>query len=475
MSYASSSSAPEKLAEPARSGGCSTVTSALSAKRLYDVFFSFCGLVVLSPLFLVIAAFIKLADGGAVFYRQLRIGLHGEPFLILKFRTMVPRADGAGPLVTCDGDARVTKIGRILRKTKLDELPQLCNVLKGEMSLVGPRPEVSKYVGQYTAEQRQILNFKPGITDLASVLFRNEEMLLKNADNVEEFYVRHCIPRKLQLNLEHAVRANLLSDTWIILQTICPYWVCLLPVYSLVLATSFWLSCQLVFDFAVPSRLNQDLAGTMCAVVAVQLGALIWRKQCKGLLSYFSVPELRQVVTALGIACLLLLGLRAIAKRPWPPQNLILVDSLLSLCAISGFRLLFRFWRESSSSEEPTFENPPVRVGIIGASAAGSQLVRGMMGGKQLGRTVVAFFDDDCQKWHRRIHEIPVIGMPECLLDGWAGKLDEVVIALPETRPERIREIHRLLQQVGLRAYTAPAAQDIWLGSGNHLGKEARL
>jgi lipopolysaccharide/colanic/teichoic acid biosynthesis glycosyltransferase len=475
MSCESSSSTQDRLADQRACGDCSTAASAPFAKRLYDVLLSSGGLVVLSPLFLLIAALIKLADGGAVFYRQMRVGLHGQSFLIWKFRTMVPQADGAGPLVTRDGDVRVTRIGRILRKTKLDELPQLRNVLKGEMSLVGPRPEVPKYVEQYTSEQRQILNFKPGITNLASVLFRNEEVLLKNADNVEEFYIRHCVPRKLQLNLEHAERANLMSDTWIILQTICPYWICLLPVYSLVLAASFWLACQLVSDFALPLRSDKDFFGTMCGVVVVQLGALIWRKQCKGLLSYFSIPELRQIVTALGLACLLLLGLRALTNRPWPPRNLILVDSLLSLCAISGFRLVFRFWRENSSSSEAAFENPPMRVGIIGAGAIGSQLVRGLMGGKQLGRTVVAFFDDDCQKWHRRIHEIPVIGMPECLLDGWAEKLDEVVIALPEVPSDRIREIHHLLQQVGLRAYAAPSAHNLRLWNGTNLGKNTRL
>src|SRR5262249_49975179 len=253
--------------------------------------------------------------------------------------SMATRADRSGLLVTADGDARVTKIGRILRKAKLDELPQLWNVLRGEMSLVGPRPEVPRYVERYAPEQRNILNFTPGITDPASVHFRNEEMLLKNADDVEEFYVRHCIPRKLQLNLEYAARANLLSDTWIILQTICPYWICLLCIYSLVLAASFWLSCRLIYGPAPAPGLEQDFAGTMVAVVAVQLGALIWRKQCKGLLSYFSLPELRQVATALGFACLLLLGLWVLADRGWRLRNLILVDSLVSLCALSGFRL----------------------------------------------------------------------------------------------------------------------------------------
>lgn len=190
-----------------------------TAKRLYDVVFSFIGLVLLAPLFAVIWALVKITDGGVVFYRQARVGRGGREFWIYKFRTMVPAADQTGPSITKQGDARVTRIGRILRKTKLDELPQLWNVLKGDMSLVGPRPEVPRYVQRYTPEQREVLRLKPGITDLASLYFRDEEELLANADNLEEFYLQHCVPRKLQLNLEYAARANLVSDTWIILQT----------------------------------------------------------------------------------------------------------------------------------------------------------------------------------------------------------------------------------------------------------------
>ncbi len=475
MNSATSMSVPEKLSARGASGGESAAAFAFTAKRLYDVLLSAGGLAVLSPLFLAIAALIKLADGGAVFYRQLRVGLHGQPFYIWKFRTMVPDADRSGPLVTRDSDARITWIGRILRKTKLDELPQLWNVLKGEMSLVGPRPEVSKYVERYTPEQRRILNLKPGITDLASVHFRNEELLLKNADDLEEFYVRHCLPRKVQLNLEYAARATLLRDTWIILQTICPYWICLLSVYSLVLGLSFWLSCELVYDFTLPPGLRDDFAGAMMAVVAVQLGTLIWRKQCKGLLSYFSLPELRQVVLAFGFACLLMLGLWVLTHRAWLPRNLILVDSLFSFCALCGFRLLLRFWRERASANDAASDSPPVRVGIVGAGRTGSQLVRELMAGTPFGRTVVAFFDDDCQKWHKRIHEIPVVGMPECLLDGWAGRLDEVIIATPNAPPSRIREIRRLLQEIGLRTFAAPSAHLLWARNEDDLLGEVQL
>lgn len=176
----------------------------------------------LSPLFLVIALGIKLSDVGPVFFKQWRIGFRGQQFQILKFRTMIVDAERRGPGVTKDGDPRITSIGRFLRKTKLDEIPQLVNVLKGEMSFVGPRPELPRYVNLYSAEQRQVLELKPGITDLATLAFRHEETLLKSATNVENFYLSYCVPAKINLNLEYARRANLWEDLKIILKTILP-------------------------------------------------------------------------------------------------------------------------------------------------------------------------------------------------------------------------------------------------------------
>jgi len=197
--------------------------TAAAAKRAYDVFFSGIGLILFSPVLLLLAVAIKLADKGPVFFRQKRVGHRGNPFWILKFRTMIVNAERAGLSVTQDGDPRITRIGRILRKTKLDELPQLWNVFRGEMSLVGPRPEVPRYVELYTPEQRKILDLKPGITDLATLEFRREEELLKTAADVERFYLEFCVPRKIELNLLYARDANLLSDTWIILQTVIPW------------------------------------------------------------------------------------------------------------------------------------------------------------------------------------------------------------------------------------------------------------
>jgi lipopolysaccharide/colanic/teichoic acid biosynthesis glycosyltransferase len=424
--------------------------SGFTAKRLYDVFFSFCGLLLLCPLFIVIGALVKLADGGDIFYRQVRVGRGGREFLICKFRTMLSATGEAGPLVTKNGDARITRIGRILRKTKLDELPQLWNVLKGEMSLVGPRPEVPRYVRHYTPEQRAVLRFKPGITDLASLCFRNEEALLRNADDLEEFYLRHCLPRKLLLNRDYAGRANLFSDTWIILQTICPYWTGVLACYGIILAVSFWLSCALIYNFAPLPLFTFQFWRELCLTLGLQLACLTLRKQWRGLLSYFSFPELRQVGAALGLAGVGLLAL-SVAGDGHPPPNFILVNTLLSFYLLAGFRVLLRRWRERSEGEEGASVNPPTRVGIIGAGRAGAQLALELTGNRNSGRMAVAFFDDDFHKWQKSIHDVPVIGMPECLLDSWEDKLDEVVITLPDAPADRLREIEQLLRKTNLK------------------------
>lgn len=195
----------------------------LTAKRLYDLLFASLGLLLLSPLLVVIAVAVKLSDGGPVCFKQQRVGRHGRQFWIWKFRTMVVNADKLGISITKGGDFRITPAGRILRRTKLDELPQLWNVLRGDMSFVGPRPEVPRYVEHYTPVQREILKLKPGITDLATLEFRNEEELLRTASDVEKFYIEHCIPRKIELNLLYARRASICQDTWIILQTLLPW------------------------------------------------------------------------------------------------------------------------------------------------------------------------------------------------------------------------------------------------------------
>jgi lipopolysaccharide/colanic/teichoic acid biosynthesis glycosyltransferase len=190
------------------------------AKRIFDLILSAIGLLILSPIFVAVALWIKLDSPGPILFKQTRVGYEGKDFQIYKFRTMVVNAEAIGTQITIGEDPRITKSGKFLRKYKLDELPQLFNVLLGDMSLVGPRPEVPKYVSLYNADQKKVLNVLPGITDLASLEFSNENELLAGKEDAEEFYIQEIMPQKLLLNLEYIDRAGLLFDLKIILRTI---------------------------------------------------------------------------------------------------------------------------------------------------------------------------------------------------------------------------------------------------------------
>ena len=192
------------------------------AKRVLDLVISILGLLALCPLLLLLAIWIKLDSRGPVLYRGKRVGLDGRPFLMYKFRTMVLGAESQGPAVTYKDDPRITKAGRFLRRTKLDELPQLWNVVRGDMSLVGPRPEVPRYVAHYTPEQRQVLEVRPGITDPATLEFRDEEDLLASVppESREAYYLQEVLPRKLELNLAYLERRGPGRDLWVIGRTL---------------------------------------------------------------------------------------------------------------------------------------------------------------------------------------------------------------------------------------------------------------
>ena len=191
-------------------------------KRAFDIIASGLGLIVLSPLFLVLAIWIKLDSQGPVFYRQVRVGYKNKDFRIFKFRSMRVGAD-KGSLVTIGGhDPRVTKSGYFIRKFKFDELPQLINVFLGDMSLVGPRPEVRHYVDYWTPEQMHVLDVRPGITDPASIKFRNENELMEKADDPEKYYIEVIMQEKIKLYLEYVEKHNFLYDIGLIFKT---FWV----------------------------------------------------------------------------------------------------------------------------------------------------------------------------------------------------------------------------------------------------------
>lgn len=189
-------------------------------KRFFDVVFSFIGIVLLLPVFIIIATLIKVYSKGSIFYIQKRVGKGNKDFYLYKFRTMTANASEQGFITVGAKDDRITGVGYYLRKYKLDELPQLFNVLKGDMSLVGPRPEVRQYVDLYTPEQREVLSIKPGITDYASIEYSNESELLGKSENPQEAYITQIMPAKLKLNMKYIAEQSLLTDIKIILRTL---------------------------------------------------------------------------------------------------------------------------------------------------------------------------------------------------------------------------------------------------------------
>jgi lipopolysaccharide/colanic/teichoic acid biosynthesis glycosyltransferase len=189
-------------------------------KRLFDFLFSLAGILVLSPLVAAVAIVIKLSSPGPILYTGIRIGQFGKPFRFLKFRTMVVNADKIGGPSTADDDPRVTKLGRTLRRYKLDEIPQLFNVLKGEMSFVGPRPEVPAEVEFYSPEQRELLSAVPGITDWASMKFHNEGEILKGSANPHQTYQEIIRPEKIRLGLEYVQKRSFWVDMQILFGTL---------------------------------------------------------------------------------------------------------------------------------------------------------------------------------------------------------------------------------------------------------------
>ena len=195
-------------------------TGSLVLKRITDLIFAVILLVVLIIPIIIIAVAVKATSKGPVFYRQVRVTTYGKNFKILKFRTMVENADKIGSLVTTDSDSRVTKVGRFLRKYRLDELPQIFNVLSGSMSVVGTRPEVPKYVEQYKPEYLATLLIPAGITSLASIMYKDEEKLLSSEQDVDKVYIEKILPEKMKYNLQYTENFGFRSDLKLMLKTV---------------------------------------------------------------------------------------------------------------------------------------------------------------------------------------------------------------------------------------------------------------
>lgn len=462
-------------------------------KRAFDLIAAGLGLLVSWPLFVVAAVLIKLDSPGPILFKQVRIGRGFRPFVIYKFRTMVEDAAQKGGLLTIGRDARVTRVGRVLRRYKLDELPQLLNILKGDMSVVGPRPEVQRYVELFREDYSQILTVRPGLTDLASLKYIDEAALLEKAERPEEEYRKTILPEKIRLAKLYVEHVSFLLDLAIIAQTLLylvgvPLVVCELPeidasvrraplscgvkVKALILKwrrplivivdigliilanyLAFWLR----FDGIIPEDEAHLFQQMLPWLVIIRGAAFFLFRLNEGLWRYTSIWDLQNIISGvvtstLAFYCWVGWGI-GITEYP---RSIFIIDSLLLIGFITGVRLPSRLLREK------VIYRHTKRVLIIGAGDSGERIVREMKTHASYRYQPIGFIDDQASLLSQRIHGVKVLGSRKDLSRVLAEeKPEEVVLALPTPRPALLREIIAELEPFKVSIKTLPSLKDL--------------
>lgn len=422
------------------------------AKRMLDILVALMGLMVLTPVLAVTAVLIKLDSRGPVFFKGRRVGQYGKIFHILKFRSMVPDAPSKGPAITCKDDSRITRIGRFLRKTKLDELPSLVNVLKGEMSLVGPRPESPSWVECYTPQQRAILTAKPGITGLAQIKYRDEEALLSTA-TLETEYPK-IMNDKLKIDLDYVKRQSSILDMRILLETAAillgwAYEPGLLKQFArrvaldmVMIPCAFYLACLIRFDCHVPLEEWSALTARMLPIVFVYVVISAAFGIYRHLWAYADFPDIVLLSEAIGLGTLVLMvvnfALTSHSNYRLSTGGLAmggLLTLVLSATVKYRYQLITRFfapWPRRASSN-------PERMLIVGLNGTAQQLAIQIYQGEcKANYELVGFVDDDPDDTGKNLNGVKILGVPEQIPALVRDKqIDVIIIARqPPSREE---------------------------------------
>src|SRR5580765_8290455 len=466
-------------------------------KRTFDICASTLGVLITWPFLVIISVLIKLNSRGPVIFSQVRVGKGFCPFRIYKFRTMVEEAPGQGLSLTVGQDVRVTRVGRILRKFKLDELPQLVNVLVGDMSLVGPRPEVPRYVESLRSVFSEILVVRPGITDLASLKYIDEASLLACSGNPEEEYRNKVLPEKLRLAKLYVRHASLRLDFAIIVQTLLQLanWsavVCELPelkttsqppsaspsaspwvwgwslimkwrrpiivvldVVMIILANYF--AFVLRFDGNVPSEEIGNFQQTVLWLVVIRgvVFAIFGLHESRR--RYTSIWDLQNIVGGVLASTILFYGwvYLALGINDYP-RSIFVIDGVLLVGFLAGVRLPARIFREK------VIYRKKKKVLVVGAGDSGERVVREMKTRSEYLRQPIGFVDDQVALFNQRIHGVRVLGtlgdLPELVKD---HKPEEVVVAIPEATPTFLRDLISKLEPYEVSIKTLPSIKKL--------------
>ncbi|WP_447979343.1 polysaccharide biosynthesis protein [Candidatus Nitrospira bockiana] len=462
-------------------------------KRTFDVVSAAIGLLVCWPLFVVVAVLIKLDSPGPVLFRQLRVGRGLKPFYIYKFRTMIVDAAAHGGPLTVGEDQRITRVGRLLRRYKLDELPQLLNIVKGDMSVVGPRPEVQRYVDLFRNDFAEILSVRPGLTDLASLQFIDEAAVLERAANAERDYRETILPEKIRLAKLYLAHQSFHFDLAIVAQTVLrlagiPVVVCELPEFqpsfhtpshsvggrltALVLrwrrplivildialiALANYLAFWLRFDGLIPATEKRLFLQMLPWLVVIRGLAFFVFRLNEGLWRYTSIWDLQRIVGGVLTSTVAFYYAVHVAMGVTDyPRSIFIIDSMLLIGFITGVRLPSRLLREK------VIYRKKKKVLIIGAGDSGERVVREMKTHASYRYQPVGFIDDEAALLRQRIHGVKVLGtrkeLPRIVEQ---EKPEEIVLALPNAKPALIREIIGQLEPYKACITTVPTPKDL--------------
>jgi FlaA1/EpsC-like NDP-sugar epimerase/lipopolysaccharide/colanic/teichoic acid biosynthesis glycosyltransferase len=448
-------------------------------KRALDLAVAIAGLALTWPILLVVAALIKLDDGGPVFFRQARVGRHGRGFQILKFRTMSTQPV-AGPLLTVEADPRITRMGRGLRALKLDELPQLFNVLAGDMTLVGPRPEVPRYVEHYSDDQRQVLDYVPGITDPASLHNWDEAAILARAADPERVYLAQLLPEKIRRQLEYSRRAGVGDDLAVMGETVRIMALrvrtsivsalvgvrqpLVLAVHTLLIVVGYRLACDLRFDFAPPPDMQALYWRTLPLLIVLRL-TVYWRfGMFQGYWRHVGAEDLGTIGQAATVSSVAFVAVaELVGWLPGLPRSVLAFDWLLAMYLTGGIRLL---GRAVLQAQPPATGRARRRTLVVGAGNRAEYLVREFRRDPSMALEAVGIVVDSPGDHDRTIHNVRVAGtIDELAMIARQLHADFVIIALDAPSVDQTQRIVAQCTTAGLEFKTVPTLKELLDGS----------
>jgi FlaA1/EpsC-like NDP-sugar epimerase/lipopolysaccharide/colanic/teichoic acid biosynthesis glycosyltransferase len=448
------------------------------SKRLFDILAAGLGLLLLWPIFGLLALLIWLDDRGPIVFSQERIGRGGRPFRMHKFRTMTVRADHGLPL-TVGSDHRITRVGQWLRRFKLDELPQLVHVLRGEMSLVGPRPEVRRYVELYSTEQRRVLELVPGITDPASLRYWDEGDLLARAADPERFYVSQVMPEKIQLQLEYARQSSEWTDFLVTLATLRRLWPLtrpllmrglvryrrpvILAVHVLLVALGFGLAVALRFDFRAPPAIWRTFWHALPVLLVCRLVTYGRFGLYRGFWQHVGLRDLVSLFKAAAVGSLIFFAIcRGLRVAPDLSYAILLNEWAAAVLLTGGVRFTARYLREAQLPFERALGR---RTLVIGAGDKAERLVREVVRDVNHPLNVVGLVAE-ASSGGRTIHGVPVLGTVDTLgALVTEHQIEFVVVAVDRVDGELVQKVLTEAQRVGVEVKTLPSLQELLAGT----------